>query len=399
MDMMSLYEGGSLAYLENFVNDRSPSGFDGAQRELKEWAPGSGRRFTLLQQEGADFSIESPLYGGAALTADGVALVHPVLLSNRELAARDLSQSSLRAVSTASGRTVQIEERIPLSFAKLHFPGVLGRVNRHLTIRKGVAGIEVSELMVAYVREIELDLEVLPEVRLVGFAGQDDSWDQGSWCHVERVRLSSQDYMQGPLVPCFAMFSRDQRNPEDEKLAVQLWRASGKPIDEWLMGLVLGIVKGYLSLVFERGLMPELNAQNLLFDVLDPGQLRPVLRDMGRVEKLLHVDEGLDMLLSAPYKVVDGRSDPAYARVRHSFSFDFKLCGYVIRPLVAALTEVAGARAELAWRSVQHACSEELDALGVARQWLPRKREVMGHPAVILTGARPYVSFGAPIIV
>src|SRR5205085_11443862 len=52
---------------------------------------------------------------------------------------------TVTVIPTASGRTVYCSSLDPPLYFKLHYDGILGRVDRKLPVKKAVAGFEISE--------------------------------------------------------------------------------------------------------------------------------------------------------------------------------------------------------------------------------------------------------------
>jgi hypothetical protein len=197
-------------------------------------------------------------------------------------------------------------------------------------------------------------------------------------------------------VPSFSLVATDETKADPTLLDQLLAMNAGDPV-AWVRDqLVLPLVQSYLTLTFETGLMPEINAQNLLYDFAPDGTAMPVVRDMGRVEKLIHVAPQLASLLSAPYKTLDGTSDREYALTRHSFSFDFKLMTYVVGPILVAL-DARSRSTSTPSKEVFAAISRLIDDQPGAREWLPRGRNAKAHPRMLLTGDRPYIDAGRPL--
>ncbi len=325
--------------------------------------------------------------------------VHPAAARLDAAIENRAEPSGISVNATASGRTVITGEPWAPYYLKLHYPGVLGRVFRHLPLRKAIAGVEVSHLVSEAILAGRLpELGLLPETEAIGLPGPSGSWDDGSWAHIRRDGRPRVFRARPPgvLLPSFSLVA-SERGSADPTLIVQLLAANSTDPVSWVRDqLVLPLVRSYLALTFDAGLMPEINAQNLLYDFGPDGTATPVLRDMGRVEKLLHIAPQLGGLLSAPYKTLDGNRERRDALTRHSFSFDFKLMTYVVEPILSALDAQSRSSSNPS-REVLDAISRLIDDQRGAREWLPRGRTVQAHPHMLLTEDRPYVDAGRPL--
>ena len=162
--------------------------------------------------------------------------------------------------------------------------------------------------------------------------------------------------------------------------------------------VLIALIRMYFTMTFDLGLMPEINAQNLLVERTE-SRSRPVVRDLGRAERLLHVrrqNGGRAPVVSPTYKVIDGDSDLEFAQVRHSFSFDFKLTYYVVVPFLEAVMEILP-DANFTLETVRAYVRDEIARRGVAK-WYPDFGASYGHEKVMLTETRPYVNLGRSLL-
>ena len=395
----------SLVYLENFVNQGSPSGFSRQNDILGEFAPGRMQPVEVLLMK-PNYPVLEYFTQRQLINSNidsGVLAIHPMvidLLKDYEKITDLDVVKKVNAYVTASGRTLLAQIDDKFSFLKLHFPQILGRVYRHLPLRKAIAGVEISNIVVEHiVRGHIKDIGILPEIKCCGIVrkGLDDSIS-----FIERATevVVNKGLDNGSiLIPGFSLFSGDIRNTEDKLLIQQICEEFRivSPID-FYERIVHPLLAGYLKLTFEYGLMPEINAQNLLYAVdLNKQLIYPVLRDMGRVEKLLYINHDLDSLISCPYKTIyKGQDD--YATKRHSFSFDFKLTQYVLEPIVDGFCKMERGSDAMIKQEIYSYASETIDTFTNARLWLPKSRKAIGHPKMLLTEERPYIEMGDPVI-
>lgn len=392
-----------LVHLENYVNDGSPSGYSSVNAPPGEFVTSVDRPLSLPVIRPHDCEIIEQGRLSPDIPLDAL-VAHPLTAGLLRNADRDFDVlGELPAWSTAGGRTFLRADDMDGQggFLKLHYPGVLGRVRRELPLEKAMAGFEVSA-------ELERELAAgtvggFALLREVGYRSALAGDGRSSWSFLEREsRGFPAGRTEAVLVPAFALFSLDRSAPQDPPLLWQLHDsfARGSSAREWLLGTIIEpLIDTYLSATFGLGLMPEVNAQNLLFEVSADGVGRPVLRDMGRVEKLLHVrrERGLSgTFRSSPYKTLDLTLEQDGTQVRHSFSYDFKLGGYVLEPLLACLAGRASAELAAWRRAVAEVAAAKLKRYPIAEACFPVDH-TYGHPRQMLTETRPYVELGKPV--
>jgi hypothetical protein len=388
-------------YLERYVNEGSPSGFTDRWRPPARYDPRlDGTAFDLPRirvssGETCEAGDWPEALGRTCADAHRNIYLHPVCAAELRVDGPSLDTTSapLAVVPTASARTVATEKGLHL---KLHYPGVLGRVRRELPWNKALAGYENSQGL-----QDNADIlgsaggAILPEI----CARSWESTEHGSIGMLVRATEPFPVWSEGrALVPIFSLFSRDAQRPNDPTLLRQLinrWGGSQQLVEARLLRPLVDV---YCAVTFELGLMPEINAQNALIQLSqDFSAARVVLRDLGRAERLLHVQRRGTRGIAPPtdkYKVLDFDADAEFARIRHSFSFDFKLGTYVLLPLcehAAAITGVPVAE----W--VESLSEYIHDAYGdsIAR-WFPPGGAWYVHEKVMLTDSRPYVQLRDP---
>jgi hypothetical protein len=171
------------------------------------------------------------------------------------------------------------------------------------------------------------------------------------------------------LIPSFSLWATPPSGTE--RLLAALARRIGKSPLQVVAQFLTRLVRFYLYLALEWGLLPELNAQNLLVAVcFEAGELIPCVRDMQDVfVDAVQAPRQFDARLS-DYKTLTPRS--ADVHERRSFSYDFKLGVYVLDPLIAQASEDPGVRDDLV-ELVRRLASEHLEGVpqyfGAADQW------------------------------
>ena len=399
-----------LIYLENFVNDGSPSGFSTIHVPPPGMQPGTADTVLLDVVEVVDRIVAQyghwclPSMADCESTGRKVVLVHPAALEGMlaEYAPAQLAKvGEVEAWLTASGRTFVLKPLEDGAYAKLHYPGILGRVRRELPLVKALAGFEVSCELERFVRSVHY-AGILRETgfRSVMWPGS-YSFDSSSWsCIMREAKVYPYRDISGILIPVFSLFGADSERPSDPTLVVQFCEASrSADAVEWLLEeLLVPLVRCYLAVTFDVGVMPELNAQNVLFEY--DGHFRVVLRDMSRMEKLLHVRRRRDLsevFASLPYKGLDLDTEPEFAKIRHSFSFDFKFSTYVIDPLITALCDGMDLDVAVARKRVRDRVKALLAQDPYISTCFPEDGDFYGHPKKLLTSSRPYVRLGRPL--
>jgi hypothetical protein len=404
----------ALLHMERYVNKGSPSGFTRLYTTSPQFSPfGDTRSFEVPLFQ---FSRESVLIFGdssvdaAAPLMDGdnsVFLpIHPEM-QDKLFGELDIGEFDPRLVSksytvipTASGRTVYCDSQPPF-YLKLHYDGILGRVDRKLTAIKSIAGVEISEELVLRCRDKFLSANVafLPEVLALVRLCNSNRGVEEVGC-VLRKTTPFPTLRGSYLVPCFSLSSKDVLNPDHPPLLIQILGNYDRPWEQLRDKIIAPLLYAYCVLVFELGLIPELNAQNVLV-ALD-GQCRiagVVLRDLQGFEKDLSIRKSLNLpcaFHSAPYKCLDRDVDERQYFIRHSFSFDFKLGEYVLDELVRALGENLSIGVPLVdmREEIKHLFRESADGRDVDH--FHPKDSWFAHNKILLTNERPYIELKDP---
>lgn len=337
----------ALNHLERNVNVGSKSGFSDLWTTSPETAPrGSVPSFFLhrlasTNGQTAHFG-ESGLFS-RELGSDDV-LIHPDV-AKRPGAPPTTLFESLQVSPTASGRTVHVLATHPYHL-KLHYDGVIGRLERTLARPQAAYAVYVSDLITSAIRRGSTNpsFGILPEpaARVLTIQGHDRSREFGlvyrSLAPVA-VAVAPPTYA---LVPAFALFSVDTKQPDDELLLIQLLAVSGLPAEEFLLDrLAIPVIDSYFTLLLAAGLQGEFHAQNTLFSLDHEGRVGLVLlRDMESLDTDLALRRELDLSEADPpslHKSID-RSMKNY-QIKHSFMFDHKLGEYLLEPLIDTLAD------------------------------------------------------------
>lgn len=395
-----------LAYLENFVNDGSPSGFTPRNQLPSRSRPGSLERVLLTGYEvpserGVLLGSFDAFPRAQYFLAHRIMFLHPDDHSTVVPISWKACRDTFSAFRTAGGRTfILADEPFTGIHVKVHYPGILGRVHRAQPYKKAVNGLEVSSEVASWLVRGGGSFDILREFALVGAPlAVGEEWDPETPVTIYRDATPYPSNSGGEsLIPAFALSSVDSRRPHDPILLGQIIKLTGWSLDETLAQIILPLLEGYWSLVGSRGLVPELNGQNLLFRwSADRLTLRPVFRDLSRVEKAQHLRRRAGLptrYLAGQYKVIDAHQDWEMSSRRHSFSFDFKLTRYVIAPL---LEQVSHAYPDLPVEELWGRVREENLALMSKHdvsEFFPHPNVTWGFDRVLIDQVREYVNVG-----
>lgn len=396
-------------YMERYVNDGSPSGFSDLYRTSPHTDPFNLKpRFPLLMCRAAEdmFVSYGEIPNWPEPTTTGWIFLHPDMSECITAMSQDIEVAVFEDVEvtpTASSRTVQFVGKNRNDYVKLHYDGILGRVNRSIPYLKAVSGPEICTEMLAALDANTLpeSLSILPEtgarvLKMTPNGTTDKPYEVGM------VWRASEPYghrtkLIRHLWPLFSLFSTDRLSPLDDQLLKQLIDARGESSDDYVLHrLIHPILDSYFSLVLKLGYQVEWNAQNLMLG-LDDGLdiISVVLRDIGRVEKDLTIRDSLDLPTdyeSYPYKCIT-KEDELY-EIRHSFTFDFKLSHYVIDPIVDLVCHEYGKSRVSLEKRIKEYVSRYLKLL--PRDYFPRNGCWYKHDRILLVDSRPYVEMPNP---
>lgn len=242
----------------------------------------------------------------------------------------------IQVAATASTRTVFAippAGDLPHHFLKLHFPHNVSRFNRRLR-RKNICN---SVAVTRDLADFQFDkFAYLPDV--LGFTfGEEDI----AWGFLVREAAPRPVRGSGYLIPCFALYGCDLRNPADPPLLVQLIERLGADPESFVTEQILvPIVECWARVVRERGILLESHAQNTLLELdQDFRPTRIVHRDFDVwVDPEMRMRAGLD----SPFWQVgidSGRS----AKQHYSLVYDHFIGREFFAYLVAIITRYYGA--------------------------------------------------------
>ena len=352
MDLLRVMDNpvGALSYLERYVNKGSPSGFTSQNGVSIPFSPSSNIRdfvlpcYSFQESELKSHNLDSlhSKYGISCQNGEFPFFIHPDMNHKFETSLNGkLKESNLRlkVSPTSSERTLSVlETNVNNScYIKLHYDGIIGRIDRKLPYKKAISGIEIT-------REISSDVIAGKSPKCFTFFPEDVSvsLNDGTWSYIVRDSKPLLHQQNTMLIPFFSLFSEDRFSPGSKLIFEQLVNESGRDPVELFSIIVSFIQKTYWYLVFEWGYIPELNAQNILLELdSDLNITRLVYRDLQGWEKDLTLRRKLglsDSFMSHPYKCIEESDDNYY--IRHSFSYDFKVGNYLFLELIRVVSKV-----------------------------------------------------------
>ncbi|NOD85910.1 MULTISPECIES: hypothetical protein [unclassified Ruegeria] len=300
-----------------------------------EWAHGPFRkeqlfRLPALGVASRDVTLKGSdlldLQSGEIETGTTLLPCHPDVAADlSKLAHADVHETDLRFSPTGSGRTVVIyRDSVPVLQLKLHYPNKIGRFERDLYLYKWMASLERSRLFSEAYDERNEDWSYYEEA-----TGHflDSGLHKGFGNIIRPLFPRGLSVAEFKFVPGFSLFAKPVYGKHSVFSALQTHFAWTEEIA--VKKILISLIELYFNLALRYGLMPELNAQNVVFAFSNDGRrVVPCIRDMQDV----YVDQSFaksDNFLT--YKYLS--ADDADLEKRRSFSFDFKLCEYFLVPM------------------------------------------------------------------
>ena len=404
---IELYPSESLIYLDRYVNDGSPSGYTEKNKTSPKTDTFSlNKSFNLfaIERDPSDFKIYGTQPENIPLKSNQL-YIHPDMKRKKALkGVKIVTENNFTVSPTSSFRTVKILSETCSDYIKLHYDGILGRIFRQLNYKRAIAGVEISGLIKDSLSNNKLSnfISIFEEPFAKIFYPPTFKEEQDSWGMVWR---NSKPYGNTSnnicyIIPLFSFWAQDRQCLDDDIFGNQLFKIWGTNAKQkFIFNILIPIIDYYFELVVKLGLQNEYNAQNLLigFDK-SWNAISLINRDMMGIEKDLGLRKSLGLFTtfnSSPYKTLS--SDDLYYSIRHSFTFDFKVCTYVIDPLISLAVKY-----EIATRS------EIIDILRErTRYWLGQlpidylpKGKWYSHKNVLLTvkANRKYIENKNPLL-
>lgn len=220
--------------------------------------------------------------------------VHPELLNN-DHEVTDLRRfprgEAIQVAPTSSTRTVLTLESnrgLPPHFLKLHLPRMISRFPRGLERSNVKYGLSICNEL----DNIGVDkFAYLPES--IGLVYK--ATDQG--VIVREVQPRPTPSAQRYLIPFFALYAKDIKNPQDQPLLVQLVERLGEqPKSLVVDNLITPLIEIWCNLAKKRGILHDSHGQNTMLEIDD--QFKPtriILRDFDPIiDPQVRIDKGLD---------------------------------------------------------------------------------------------------------
>lgn len=321
----------ALAIMERLVNDGPPAKtkyINNAELESNPWLTGEIQVYVCQWEQ-----LEQTIVGQEPSTVKELLnpnqmFVHPDIMKR----VRGVPVKTIAGIPTSSARTIYIPQNN--FYIKLHYPTIMGRVDKSLTSEDVNAGVEITQLLKnAIVRgKVSEYLGFLPEVTgCIGRSGEEYS----SFIIRDGNIIKNNQKEISYVCPGFSLTGRDWKRKKEKRILEQLIyeeKGIGKdPVEK----LLFPIIDVYLSLLAYEGLQPELHSQNFLLAFDRNWELTTVvLRDLDSVQKNMSIREKLGIAgeVQMDYRCL-WETQVNY-REKNSFMYDFKVYEFTIRPIV-----------------------------------------------------------------
>lgn len=331
----------ALDYMERYVNDGSPSGFTMKYNTSEKTSPFGNREWFYLCSISypSQWSInigDLPPFLEKEFPRDSI-LVHPDY--NQAFDKTQITQTTIRVTPTSSARTVRMLD--DNYYLKLNYFGVLGRIYRNLTINHALASFEVSDILYNVLGKKNFEkLSFFPERSAKVVLKNKENINMGIVVR-DSIPFGGNSNVIKYKIPMFSLFSKDRKSKDDTALLIQLINnLNAEPKEFVLKEIIYPIIKYYFQLIGTVGLQPEWHAQNLLLGLDERMNVCSfIMRDMESIDIDQNIRDklGLKSCLSCyPYKHIN-ESQYNYT-IKHSFMFDFKLCKYLIEPIIECIS-------------------------------------------------------------
>lgn len=398
----------SRFYLERYVNDGSPSGFSTINTTKHPTIPFELNPFfsPLIciadKSYFKEFGVIPKILFQELTDEKNWILVHPDMkthpfFDNPKFLLTEVKE--FKVVPTASGRTVQIYQKLNDDYIKLHYSGILGRVSRELPFIKAVAGPEVSTQIIKGINEgiVDNKLTILPETGARVLVNEhNEEWGM-VWRENKPYRLSPEDSRF--LFPSFSFFSTDRINNYHFPLFKQIIDYYKFPPKEYLLEVIIfPLIKAYFSLINNLGLQAELNSQNLLFSFnSDFSNCHFVLRDLESVDKDLTLMRMKNISFNSkcyPFKFIE-ETQYNY-QIKHSFMYDFKLGECIFEPILEKLEKFYSIKKQTLYTEIRNYATRYIKELPI--NFFPKNKWYAFDKVIVDQSKpeRPYIEHDSP---
>ena len=394
---------------ESELNDGSPSGFGINSRILREYRPDAQEFdlpvFLIFKPEDAIRNSSScALRKVLNQSSDATPLfVHPQFIDrlSGHQKLKNCTITHLKARASSSVRTVWVlESGTPLAFVKMHFPATIGRFRRDMRLYGWLASLENSKLLAFSLANSNLlPPDTFAILRETGGTFLEGDGITEGFGHIEREIIPfppRTDAAKCPIIPFFSLWASEAKVGAKNTLLAKIILSTGITYEQLISLLLVPLLDGYNHSAIKVGLIPECNAQNILWEV-DPSMkhCRVVHRDMMGFFKDITVGlaKDQDSFSSITYHTI-GSEHCSDTKLRRSFAFDFKLSKYVIDPLVSIMSAVYD-RSRLSIQS---------DIANISKciikwppNYFPDDNMAYGYPNKRSVGRSSYVCIGNPL--
>jgi hypothetical protein len=395
----------SLIYLDRYVNDGSPSGFTEINRTSPMTDPfGLNPDFNLFAIEASenDFQIYGSLSPDIPLESNQF-YIHPDMVKHIDLKGCNIiKQDHFSVVPTSSCRTVKILSDTCGDYVKLHYDGIIGRINRKLNTYRAISGVELSNIIKENLTNGTLSdfISIYEEPFAKLFLNPLENNENLFWGMIWRLEtpFGKRSDMISFIVPLFSLWSIDRINKEEATFGRQLFNYLGTNATHCFVDeLLLPILDSYFELIVKLGLQNEYNSQNLLigFDTnWKPQSI--IFRDLMGIEKDIDIRNSIGLsnrFDSYQYKSISSY-DNLYS-IRHSFAFDFKVCKYVIEPLMNLTVDFGIAKRQDLIEILRDRTKYWMELL--PKHYFP-KGKWYSHDKILLLEKREYIEQYNPLL-
>lgn len=322
-------------YLERQVNDGSKSGFTDIHNTSIQTNPFYSDGYHIMKLVSKRRNIEcfgTPNCDNNLFGDDESIFIHPDWLLPQNIgiiSEMGTVEKGLWVIPTSSSRTVRVDGSDV--YIKLHYPGVIGRLNRILGFQQLISGIEISSIFeeARHNNELPACFDYMPESYGRLFR---DGQNEVGYIIRELPKTIKDCY----LVPGFSLFSYDRNVLDAPQLLTQILERSNFPREFFFEEICFKLIDVFFWCALEEGLIPEMHSQNVVFAFNKKWEIEKiVLRDFESIDKDISIRRRLGKHTNFeeyPYKCIS--SDGKNYLKRHSFMYDHKLGEYLLDPLV-----------------------------------------------------------------
>lgn len=368
-------------YTERFVNKGAYHSFRHNSEVAQKYRPIDGEPsfrlpFVYLNKDKTRVNRQNPSDHLTTWLDQGDQIpffIHPDMMdsyrtSEIDIFSSDRVEGTLEAIPTASTRTLMINMDGILTMVKVDLSGkVLGRLTRQLPERSGVRSNIVAGLMDDANNRGALPQKFgyFPETTSVGVNAEG-----GSYANIYREYSQVPRVVDGAFIlPFFALYSPDLKNPGSTLIIQQLIEMSGQNPEEFFEGqIVKPFIMNALHLAFGEGLLLEAHPQNSLVELnSDYGISRFVYRDLQTI--IIDTDQRARMGLSTKFpsaaKLIGEWQDNLGYKLDYSSFYDHRIAYQTLEEVIIAIAAKYPSSLSMLQRSVRRAFRETVDELNI----------------------------------